>query len=118
MFSHNDPKTWIKLVTALFILRILKKRATCGNRIAGEIKKITADAVRPNPNVIYPLLRQMEEGGYVEGRWENPDTRSKKIYTVTASGLAHLGSLQDTVRAKLLELERRHRAIRAFLFSD
>lgn len=117
MFSHSDPKTWIKLVTALFILRILKKRATCGNRIAGEIKRITGEAVQPNPNVIYPLLRQMEEGGYVEGRWENPDTRGRKVYTITDHGLAHLGALQDTVRARMAELERRHKAIRAFLLS-
>jgi len=118
VFSHSDPKTWIKLVTALFILRLLKKRATCGNRIAVEISRITGDALRPNPNVIYPLLRQMEEGGYVEGRWENPDKRGRKVYTVTAAGLARLGALQDTVRAKMRERARRHAAIRAFLCSE
>ncbi len=118
MLSHCDPKTWVKLLTALFILKILKTKATHGGRIAGEIKRITGDAVRPNPNFLYPLLRQMEADGYVEGKWDNPATRGKRIYTITPSGLAYLGSLKDTVQAKFLELERRHKAVRAFLFAD
>lgn len=118
MFSHQDPKAWIKPVTALFILRILKNRATYGNRIVGEIKKITGETVRPNHNFIYPLLRQMEEEGYVEGRWENPATRGKRIYTITPAGLAYLGSLRQIVQAKFLEVERRQKAIRDFLFAD
>ncbi|MDT8901594.1 PadR family transcriptional regulator [Anaeroselena agilis] len=118
MFSRPDAKTWIKLVTALFILTILKSEAAHGNRIAGEIKRLTGDAVRPNPNFLYPLLRQLEEKGYVAGHWENPATRGKRVYTITPGGLAYLGSLKDLARAKMLELERRHKAIREYLLAD
>ncbi len=118
MFSRPDAKTWIKLVTALFILKILKTGAAHGNRIAGEIKRVTGDAVQPNPNFLYPLLRQLEEKGYVAGNWDNPATRSKRVYTITASGIDYLATLKETARAKMLELERRHKAIRDFLFAD
>lgn len=118
MFSRPDAKTWIKLVTALFILKILKTGAAHGNRIAGEIKRVTGDAVQPNPNFLYPLLRQLEEGGYVEGSWENPATRGKRVYTITSSGLDYLACLKKTAQAKMLELERRHKAIRDYLFAD
>ncbi len=118
MFSRPDAKTWIKLVTALFILKILKTGAAHGNRIAAEIKLVTGNAVQPNPNFLYPLLHQLEEDGYVAGSWENPATRSKRVYTITPGGCAYLATLKNTARAKMLELERRHKAIRDFLFAD
>jgi DNA-binding PadR family transcriptional regulator len=118
LFSRTDPKTWVKLFTAFFILKILTAKAAHGGQIAAEIKRITGDAVRPNPNFLYPLLRRMEEDGYVESAWENPATRGKRVYTITPGGHEYLAALKKTVQAKFLELERRHKAVRAFLFAD
>jgi PadR family transcriptional regulator, regulatory protein PadR len=39
-----------------------------------------------SPNTIYPLLRRLEEKGYVEGEWERPDTRSRRFYKITPAG--------------------------------
>ncbi|WP_425058086.1 hypothetical protein SCACP_27340 [Sporomusa carbonis] len=114
----NESKTLIKTVTALFILQILARQSAYGNQIAAEIKRVTERAVQPNPNFLYPLLRQMEQDGYIEGQWENPDTRGKRIYTITQSGHAYRQALKGIVHTKLLELERRHQAIKKFLFEN
>lgn len=117
-FTDSDKKMWIKLITGLFILKILKDRSAYGNQIIDAIRQITQDTFKPNPNCIYPLLRQMEEDGQVEGHWENPGTRGKRIYTITASGLGYLEQLQGVVKAKFLEIERRHQAIRNYLLKE
>ena len=39
-----------------------------------------------NPNTMYPLLRKMEYNGLVEGRWELPDRRTRRYYSITAAG--------------------------------
>ncbi|WP_378953370.1 PadR family transcriptional regulator [Pelosinus sp. sgz500959] len=118
-FNQNkESKTWIRIVTALLILKIIKKQSTYGNQIAEEIKRNTQQTIQANPNFLYPLLRKMEEEGYLEGNWENPRTRNKRIYTITQSGCSYLLVLKEAVRAKFLEIERRQQAIGKFLFDE
>ncbi len=116
--KSKESKTWIKIVIALFILKILAKQSAYGNQIAQEIKLISQETLQPNPNSLYPLLRAMEEAGYLEGQWENPNTRGKRIYTITQSGCSYLQILQEKVYAKFLEIEHRQQAIRKFLFAE
>lgn len=116
--TSNEKKIWIKHITGLLILRILKDRSAYGNQITDEIKRETQETINPNPNFIYPLLREMEENGYVEGSWENPNTRGKRIYTITESGLVYFEQIKEDARAKFLELERRQKLIRSFLFEE
>ena len=42
--------------------------------------------VSVNPNTMYPLLREMEGEGLVEGRWELPDRRTRRYYSITPAG--------------------------------
>jgi DNA-binding PadR family transcriptional regulator len=39
-----------------------------------------------NPNTMYPLLREMESNGLIEGRWEHPDKRTRRYYSITSAG--------------------------------
>lgn len=114
--ANGESKTWIRIVTALFILKILQHKSAYGNQIAEEIKQRTFQALHPNPNFLYPLLRSMEEEGYVTGEWDNPHTRGKKVYTLTAKGSAYLLALKGQVQKKFKEIERKQEAIRRYLF--
>lgn len=117
LMSH-EPKTWIKIVTALFILKTLRNTTAYGNQIAEHIKQRTFGSLNPNPNFLYPLLRNMEEDGFVTGTWENPATRGKRVYTITGQGLDYLEILKEQVRNKFLEIERKQAAIRQYLFEE
>jgi len=60
--------------------------ASYGNQLIERIEEITDGAVSMNPNTIYPLLRALEAGGLIEGRWEHPEKRSRRLYTITDAG--------------------------------
>lgn len=75
-------------VFPLLVLHLLSRdeAASYGNRLIERIEEITDGAISVNPNTIYPLLRQMESDGLIEGNWEHPDRRSRRHYTVTTAG--------------------------------
>jgi DNA-binding PadR family transcriptional regulator len=111
----DDYKTWAKVITALFILSMLEEEAAYGNKINEEIKRRTDGMIIPNPNVLYPILRTMEEIGYIAGSWDNATTRNKKTYTITDHGLASIPVLRQKVRQHLDEAERKLQMIRCNL---
>ncbi len=74
---------------ALLVLHLIVHSdtgASYGNQLIESIEKITDNAVSLNPNTIYPLLRELEGGGLVEGQWEHPEKRSRRLYTITDRG--------------------------------
>lgn len=70
----------------LLILHLVREKPEYGNSIMTRIREISAGAMSVSPNTVYPLLRRLEEKGYVEGEWEHPDTRSRRFYTITPIG--------------------------------
>lgn len=73
-------------VFPLLILHIVREEPGYGNAIMAQIREISAGTMSVSPNTIYPLLRSLEEKGYVEGAWERPDTRSRRFYKITPRG--------------------------------
>jgi DNA-binding PadR family transcriptional regulator len=73
-------------VFPLLVLHLIAREPAYGNRLIEEIERITEGAVSANPNTIYPLLRDMEGQGLIEGRWEHPDRRTRRYYSITAAG--------------------------------
>ena len=47
-----------------------------------------------NPNTMYPLLRELESKGMIEGEWEHPDRRTRRFYAITDAGRAEYERLQ------------------------
>ncbi len=111
-YQTADPKTWVKIFTALYILKILRNGPAHGNKIADEIKRRTDSHITLNPNFLYPLLRAMEERGCVVGKWNDPDRRARRIYTITEFGLASISELEDKVSKCLDKLENKIRILR------
>jgi PadR family transcriptional regulator, regulatory protein PadR len=73
----------------LLVLHVISNSetgASYGNQLIERIEGITDGAVSLNPNTIYPLLRELEGAGLIEGRWEHPEKRSRRLYTVTDQG--------------------------------
>lgn len=79
-------RQWKRLLTATFVLDILNEGSNYGNRIEREIYERTNNVYRPNPNELYPVLRYMESKNFVESKWDSPDKRSKRIYSITDKG--------------------------------
>ena len=73
-------------VFPLLVLHLIAREPTYGNRLIESIEKITQGTISVNPNTMYPLLREMEGRGLIEGRWELPDRRTRRYYSITTAG--------------------------------
>jgi PadR family transcriptional regulator, regulatory protein PadR len=73
-------------VFPLLVLHLLSREPTYGNRLIDSIEEITSGALSVNPNTMYPLLRELEGRGLVDSRWEHPDRRTRRYYSITPAG--------------------------------
>lgn len=88
---------------SLYVLHLLAQKPRYGNDIMRSIKKRTSRRWGSNPGAIYPLLNAMEDRGLVEGKWEDPEKRTRRIYELTESGSQELERLKEVIRPKLEE---------------
>jgi PadR family transcriptional regulator len=73
-------------VFPLLVLHLIAREPAYGNRLIEEIEAITQGVISVNPNTMYPLLRELESRGLIEGAWEHPEKRTRRYYSVTAAG--------------------------------
>lgn len=73
-------------VFPLLVLHLVAHESTFGNRLIEDIEAITGGVISVNPNTMYPLLRELEGRGMIEGRWEHPDRRTRRFYSITGAG--------------------------------
>jgi PadR family transcriptional regulator, regulatory protein PadR len=85
-------------VLPLLVLHEIAKGPSYGNQLMERIAGLTAGVLSVNPNTMYPLLRQLEERGQVEGRWEHPERRTRRFYTLTPAGEREYRRLVEDVR--------------------
>jgi PadR family transcriptional regulator PadR len=85
-------------VLPLLVLHLISQGPSYGNQLMDRIGGMTAGVLSVNPNTMYPLLRQLESRGLIEGQWEHPERRSRRYYTLTAKGKKEYGRLVEEVR--------------------
>jgi DNA-binding PadR family transcriptional regulator len=71
----------------LVILALLAEQPRHGYELIKEIEERLGGAYAPSPGVVYPTLTWLEELGYASLA---EDAGSKKLYSATPEGLAHL----------------------------
>ena len=82
----------------LLVLHFLAGEPSYGNQLMDRVTELTGGLIAVNPNTMYPLLRQLESRGLIEGQWEHPERRSRRYYTLTAQGKKEYGRLVEEVR--------------------
>jgi PadR family transcriptional regulator, regulatory protein PadR len=87
-----------RAVLPLLVLHLISQGPSYGNQLMERIGAMTAGVLSVNPNTMYPLLRQLEGRGLIEGQWEHPERRSRRYYSLTAEGRAEYGRLTEEVR--------------------
>src|SRR4051794_5885511 len=96
----------------LLVLHFVADEPRYGNQLIERIGELTAGALTVNPNTMYPLLRQLEARGLVQGEWEHPERRSRRFYRITEAGLAERDVLAGEVGPRLQRIGRSIQAIR------
>jgi PadR family transcriptional regulator, regulatory protein PadR len=85
-------------VLPLLVLHLIAKGPSYGNQLMERIGEMTAGVLSVNPNTMYPLLRQLEERGLIQGEWEHPERRTRRYYSLTDDGRADYERLVGEVR--------------------
>ena len=93
-------------VLPLLVLHFIQNGPSYGNQLMERISSVTEGVLSVNPNTMYPLLRQLESKGLIEGRWEHPERRSRRYYSLTEEGEAELDRLVREVRPFLESVAR------------
>jgi PadR family transcriptional regulator PadR len=85
-------------VLPLLVLHLIAQGPSYGNQLMERIGQMTAGVLSVNPNTMYPLLRQLEERGLIQGKWEHPERRTRRYYSLTGEGRAEYERLVEEVR--------------------
>jgi DNA-binding PadR family transcriptional regulator len=105
-------------VFPLLVLHLLAREPTYGNRLIASIEGITAGAISVNPNTMYPLLKELEGRGLVDARWEHPDRRTRRYYSITQAGRREYKRLRAEVEPFLDSVIRSVSQIRDEIYGD
>jgi PadR family transcriptional regulator len=98
---HHDPFTGglrRREVLPLLVLHFIAEGPSYGNQLMERIAEMTAGVLSVNPNTMYPLLRQLESRGLIEGKWEHPERRTRRYYSITREGRREYRRLVEQVR--------------------
>src|SRR5580700_10398138 len=97
-FGGRDPEDWMRAKRMLaqgdlrlIALALIAEAPRHGYEIIKLLEEKTADWYSPSPGIVYPTLTYLEEAGYVTAASEG----SKKLYTITDEGRAHLKANRD-----------------------
>lgn len=105
-------------VFPLLVLHLIAREPTYGNRLIESIEKITQGTISVNPNTMYPLLREMEGRGLIEGRWELPDRRTRRYYSITPAGRREFKRLRAEVESFLDSVIRSVSLVKGEIYGD
>src|SRR3954467_2175167 len=75
-----------RAILPLLVLHLINEGPSYGNKLMERIGSMTAGVLSVNPNTMYPLLRQLESRGLIEGQWEHPERRNRRYYSITDDG--------------------------------
>lgn len=85
-------------VLPLLIFHLIAQGPSYGNQLMERIGELTEGVLSVNPNTMYPLLRKLEDEGFIEGQWEHPERRTRRFYSLTRKGRAEYRRLLEDVR--------------------
>ena len=103
-------------VLPLLVLHYIHGQPSYGNQLMERISQVTAGVLSVNPNTMYPLLRTLESRGLIEGKWEHPERRSRRYYSITDAGREEYERMRVEVRPFLASLSRSIEEIVAEVF--
>ncbi len=95
-----------RTVFPLLILHLVREKPQYGNSLISQITDLSGGVMSVSPNTVYPLLRRLEEKGYVVGEWERPDTRSRRFYRITPGGEEKYAEIKANMEEHLLRVKR------------
>ncbi len=73
-------------LSKFFVLRVLHDGPSHGYDIARAVERLTSGCCSPSEGGLYPVLRELEQGGYATAIAEVVSGRERKVYELTDRG--------------------------------
>lgn len=96
-------KVSMTALVKLLILNMLSQGKLYGNKIIDNISYTLNEKWTPSPGMIYPLLRQLENEGYISGEWTDAVKRTTRYYSITNTGSEYLNILKNNYKTSIQE---------------
>ncbi|HVS46688.1 MAG TPA: PadR family transcriptional regulator [Verrucomicrobiae bacterium] len=94
-----------KTVFPVLVLHLVKEQPDHGYGLMQRVESLCGDLIAVNTNKIYPLLRRLEERGFLTASWDHPTKRSRRIYSITSEGQERLDRIKRSMRPYLESIE-------------
>lgn len=107
-----------KTVFPALILHLIERQPDHGYGLMQRIHELCGDLVAVNTNKIYPMLRRLEERGFVTAAWENPSKRSRRVYAITPQGAERLTRIKSLMLPYLDSIAGAMERLRAELYGS
>ena len=98
-------------------VRERRHRGRPSDAFGGDIRRRDVFPLLQGHRVAY-LLREMEGEGFVEGRWELPDRRTRRYYSITPAGKREYKRLRGEVEPFLDSVIRSLGLIKGEVYGD
>lgn len=86
-----------KTVFPALILHLVKKQPDHGYGLMQRIDALCGGLIAVNTNKIYPLLRRLEERGFLSAKWDHPTKRARRVYHITDAGEERLHRIKGAM---------------------
>ncbi|MCK4478747.1 PadR family transcriptional regulator [Candidatus Bathyarchaeota archaeon] len=84
------------------ILWLISQKPMSGYGLVKEMKRLTGQNF--HPGIIYPLLYELEERGFIAGEWTQRGRRRIKYYSITQNGTELLNRLRELFEMPVKEV--------------
>jgi DNA-binding PadR family transcriptional regulator len=105
-----------KTIFPALVLHLLAGGPEHGFGLMQRIATICSGMLAVNTNTIYPLLRRLEERGFITGEWDHPNKRARRIYSITPAGRERLERIKTNMLPYLDHLAASVERLRAELY--
>lgn len=86
-----------KTVLPVLVLHLLAQRPDHGLALMQRVEAMCGGLLAVNTNTVYPLLRRLEERGFVTGEWDHPTKRARRLYRITPAGRERLRRIKSNM---------------------
>jgi len=84
------------------ILWLISQKPMSGYTVVQEIGNLTGQKF--HARIVYPLLYELEKGGFVSGEWTQKGKRHIKYYSITEKGTQMLNQLRKRFEMPVKEV--------------
>ena len=107
-----------KTILPVLVLHLLEQRPDHGLALMQRIETLCGGLLAVNTNTVYPLLRRLEERGFVTGEWDHPTKRARRLYQITPAGRERLTRIKSNMLPYLQMLADSVQRLRRELYQD